>query len=69
MERSTVKKTKNKSAGKAHPHRASVKGLDAMLDYAIAEGAELRLSLFVSLLRLAKLALKEKGTNPRRIKH
>jgi hypothetical protein len=69
MERPTVKRTKKKSAGKVRPHRTSVKGLEAMLDYAIVEGAELRLSLFVSLLRLAKLALKEERTSALRPKH
>lgn len=36
-------------------------GLEAMLDYAIVEGAELRLPLFVCLLRLARMALKEES--------
>ena len=30
-----------------------------MLDYAIVEGAQMRLPLFVCLLRLARMALKE----------
>ena len=36
-------------------------GLEAMLDYAIMEGAEMRLPLFVCLLRLARMALKEEA--------
>ena len=40
-------------------------GLEAILDYAIAEGAQLRLPLFVSLLRLARMALKEETEGPR----
>lgn len=36
-----------------------VAGLTAMLDYAIVEGAQMRLPLFVCLLRLARMALKE----------
>ena len=33
--------------------------LEAMIDYAIMEGAQMRLPLFVCLLRLARMALKE----------
>ena len=40
-------------------------GLEAILDYAITEGAQLRLPLFVSLLRLARMALKEETEAPR----
>lgn len=40
-------------------------GLEAILDYAIMEGAQLRLPLFVSLLRLARMALKEETEEPR----
>lgn len=36
-----------------------ITGLTAMLDYAIVEGAQMRLPLFVCLLRLARMALKE----------
>jgi hypothetical protein len=36
-----------------------------MLDYAMAEGAQMRFSLFVSLLRLARMALKEECENAR----
>ena len=32
-----------------------------MLDYAIVEGAQLRLPLFVCLLRLARMALREES--------
>ena len=59
MERPNVAKTKSKNAGTTDPSRSSIKGLEAMLDYAIVEGAELRLPLFVFLVRLARLALKE----------
>jgi len=38
-----------------------VTGLEAMLDYAIVEGAQLRLPLFVCLLRLARMALREES--------
>jgi hypothetical protein len=38
-----------------------ISGLEAMLDYAIMEGAEMRLPLFVCLLRLARMALKEES--------
>jgi hypothetical protein len=41
------------------PRRAVTEGLERLLDYAIVEGAELRLPLFVFLLRLARLALLE----------
>ena len=39
----------------------AVNGLEAMLDYAIVEGAQMRLPLFVCLLRLARMALKEES--------
>jgi hypothetical protein len=42
-----------------------VAGLEAMLDYAIVEGAQMRLPLFVCLLRLARMALKEEYEEPR----
>jgi len=35
----------------------SIRALETMLDYAIIEGAELRLPLFVLLLRVARLEL------------
>jgi len=38
-----------------------VTAVAAMLDYAIAEGAKMRMPLFVCLLRLALLALKEES--------
>jgi len=38
-----------------------ISGLEAMLDYAITEGAEMRLPLFVCLLRLARMALREES--------
>ena len=37
----------------------TIRSLGAMLDYAIIEGAELRLPMFVFLLRLAKLEMTE----------
>lgn len=50
-----------------------VSGLEAMLDYAIVEGAQMRLPLFVCLLRLARMALKEETedltTPPKREAH
>jgi hypothetical protein len=47
------------------PRRAVTEGLERLLDYAIVEGAELRLPLFVFLLRLARLALlEEEGVGP-----
>ena len=52
-------KAKRNFTGKAESSRTAGKGLETMLDYAIVEGAELRLPLFVLLLRLARLALKE----------
>ena len=36
-----------------------ITALEAMIDYAIVEGAQMRLPLFVCLLRLARMALKE----------
>ncbi|MGE5535264.1 MAG: hypothetical protein ACM3W7_07095 [Acidobacteriota bacterium] len=38
-----------------------VAGLEAILDYAIAEGTQMGFSFFVSLLRLARMALKEES--------
>ena len=38
-----------------------------MLDYAIAEGAKMRMPLFVCLLRLALLALKEEAGEARKL--
>lgn len=36
-----------------------ITALEGMIDYAIAEGAQMQLPLFVCMLRLARLALKE----------
>jgi hypothetical protein len=58
MERFAVKHT-NGDMRQAPPASRDVTGLEAMLDYAIVEGAQMRLPLFVSLLRLARMALKE----------
>jgi hypothetical protein len=38
-------------------HETDIRALEMMLDYAIIEGAELRLPLFVLLLRTARLEL------------
>lgn len=48
-----------RKTGNPTQDKPDVSGLEAMLDYAIVEGAEMRLPLFVFLLRLARLALKE----------
>ena len=58
LERLTVKHT-NGDLRQATPTGRDVTGLEAMLDYAIVEGAQMRLPLFVCLLRLARMALKE----------
>lgn len=49
---------KRPASGKSSAKR-NLSGLEAMLDYAIVEGAQMRLPLFVCLLRLARMALKE----------
>ncbi len=64
--------------GKVHATPAAVNAGDvsavaAMLDYAIVEGAKMRLPLFVCLLRLALLALQEEtesgdGSKPQRLR-
>jgi hypothetical protein len=59
MEQVIVTAMKSKIDDKTDSRGNSTRGLAAMLDYAIVEGAELRLPLFVCLLRLARLALKE----------
>jgi hypothetical protein len=58
--------------GKAHAAPAAVNAGDvaavaAMLDYAIIEGAKMRMPLFVCLLRLALLALKEEAGEARKL--
>jgi hypothetical protein len=57
MEQFAVKRTNGGSVQSIA--KQDVNGLAAMLDYAIVEGAQLRLPLFVCLLRLARMALKE----------
>jgi hypothetical protein len=52
-------KTKKGKQVQLAPYRPTTQGLERLLDYAIVEGAELRLPLFVFLLRLARLALLE----------
>ena len=49
-------KRANNNPAQAKPDTS---GLEALLDYAIMEGAQMRLPLFVCMLRLARLALKE----------
>jgi hypothetical protein len=58
LERFAVKRT-NGAMTSQSAARADVSGLEAMLDYAIVEGAQMRLPLFVCLLRLARMALRE----------
>jgi hypothetical protein len=41
----------------ASRHPSRVNALASMLDYAMLEGAEMRLPLFVTLVRLARLVL------------
>jgi len=45
----------HEQAPSRHPSR--VRALATMLDYAMLEGAEMRLPLFVTLVRLARLVL------------
>jgi len=54
-------KNANGSLGPVTAPSRDVTGLEAMLDYAIVEGAQLRLPLFVCLLRLARMALREES--------
>jgi len=58
LERFAVKHT-NGDMKQAPTVNRDVTALEAMLDYAIVEGAQMRLPLFVCLLRLARMALKE----------
>ena len=51
-------KRPNGATGQANVGR-DVAALEGMIDYAIAEGTQMHLPLFVCLLRLARLALKE----------
>ena len=64
LERFAVKHT-NGDMRQATTASRDVAGLEAMLDYAIVEGAQMRLPLFVCLLRLARMALKEECEDPR----
>jgi hypothetical protein len=60
LERFAVKRTNgDMTRAAAAVAGRDVSGLEAMLDYAIVEGAQMRLPLFVCLLRLARMALKE----------
>ncbi len=58
LERFAVKHA-NGEMSQANASSRDVTALAAMLDYAIVEGAQMRLPLFVCLLRLARMALKE----------
>ncbi|MGC2780476.1 MAG: hypothetical protein WA418_33060 [Bradyrhizobium sp.] len=49
--------TRIDTASGGRPDAASIQTLEAMLDYAIIEGAEMRRPMFVYLLRLARLEL------------
>ena len=49
--------TKNTSCDASVSNPSSVESLKMLLDYAIAEGSELRLPVFVLLLRMASLEL------------
>jgi hypothetical protein len=60
LERLAVKRTNGDLTHATAPRR-DVTGLEAMLDYAIVEGAQMRMPLFVCLLRLARLALREES--------
>jgi hypothetical protein len=57
LEQLAVKRTNNNSSQSMAGR--DVTALEAMIDYAIVEGAQMRLPLFVCLLRLARMALKE----------
>ena len=58
LERMALRRTKAPAAENAANPR-DVSAITAMLDYAVVEGAKMRLPLFVSALRLAQLALRE----------
>jgi hypothetical protein len=64
LERFAVKRT-NGDLTHASAAGRDVTGLEAMLDYAIVEGAQMRMPLFVCLLRLARMALKEESEEMR----
>jgi len=59
LERFAMKHMKGDALRPVPVNPQDVAGLTAMLDYAIMEGAQMRLPLFVCLLRLARMALKE----------
>ncbi len=61
-------KTNSRVQGGVTSNKAAAQGLLGILDYAIAEGAELQRPVFVFLLKLARLALLEsEGTTDRSI--
>jgi hypothetical protein len=65
LERSAARRGRGHSMHAA-ANAGDITAVAAMLDYAIVEGAKMRLPLFVCLLRLALLALKEESeTEPK----
>ena len=52
-------KTNSRVPGGKTSNKAAIQGLLGLLDYAIAEGAELQRPVFVFLLKQARLALLE----------
>lgn len=65
LEQSTAKRTKRHS-NEVAVDAGDIAAVAAMLDYAIAEGVKMRMPLFVCLLRLALLALKEESGDVRK---
>ncbi|HEX5506990.1 MAG TPA: hypothetical protein VFX37_00640 [Pseudolabrys sp.] len=61
--RTTVKRGADEERKSTARSGQDVGGLEALLDYAIAEGAQMGFGLFVSILRLARMALKEETEN------
>ncbi len=51
--------TENTSCDTSVSNPGAVESLEMLLDYAIAEGCDLRLPVFVVLLRMASLELKK----------
>jgi hypothetical protein len=62
LERPPVRRARRHATTKT----GDVTAVAAMLDYAIAEGAKMRMPLFVCMLRLAQLALKEESGSARK---
>lgn len=59
LQKFPVRRTKGKPGATAKPD--DVTALAAMLDYVIVEGVMMRLPMFVCLLRLALMALREES--------